>query len=41
MPDLEAQLSAKREELVFRGKQYMHAIELYGRKFANHATSQR
>jgi len=25
----------KEEELVFRGKQYMHAIELYGRKFAN------
>jgi type II secretory pathway pseudopilin PulG len=25
----------KEEELVFRGKQYVHAIELYGRKFAN------
>src|SRR5262245_14636478 len=25
----------KEEELIFRGKQYVHAIELYGRKFAN------
>jgi type II secretory pathway pseudopilin PulG len=25
----------KEEELIFRGKQYIHAIELYGRKFAN------
>jgi type II secretory pathway pseudopilin PulG len=25
----------KEEELIFRGKQYAHAIELYGRKFAN------
>jgi type II secretory pathway pseudopilin PulG len=25
----------KEEELVFRGKQYVHAITLYGRKFAN------
>ena len=25
----------REEELVFRGKQYVHAIELYGRKFAN------
>jgi len=25
----------KEAELVFRGKQYVHAIELYGRKFAN------
>ena len=25
----------KEEELVFRGKQYMHAIQLYGQKFAN------
>src|ERR1044072_9929324 len=25
----------KEEELVFRGKQYVHAIELYSRKYAN------
>jgi type II secretory pathway pseudopilin PulG len=25
----------KEEELVFRGQQYVHAITLYGRKFAN------
>src|SRR5688572_25239708 len=25
----------KEEELIFRGKQYMKAIELYGRKYAN------
>ena len=25
----------KEEELVFRGKQYVHAIQLYGLKFAN------
>ena len=25
----------KEEELVFRGQQYVHAISLYGRKFAN------
>jgi len=25
----------KEEELIFRGKQYMHAITLFGRKFAN------
>src|SRR5215212_655936 len=25
----------KEEELVFRGRQYVHAITLYGRKFAN------
>jgi len=25
----------KEEELIFRGKQYVHAIELFGRKFAN------